>query len=35
MARLSPWVFVGIGCLGVTALGILAIGGVGLMVTNT
>lgn len=35
MARLSPWVFVGMGCLGVTALGILAIGGVGLMVSNT
>lgn len=35
MARLSPWVFVGIGCLGVSALGVVGIGGLGLLVSKT
>ena len=35
MARLSPWVFVGIGCLGVAALGVVGIGGVGLLVSKS
>jgi hypothetical protein len=34
MARLSPWVFAGIGCLGVVALGVVSIGGIGLMVAK-
>ena len=35
MARLSPWVFAGIGCLGVAALGVVALGGVGLLVSKS
>ena len=35
MARLSPWVFVGIGCLGVAALAVVGIGGVGLLVSRS
>jgi len=34
MARLSPWVFAGIGCLGIVALGVVSIGGIGLMVAK-
>ena len=35
MARLSPWVFAGIGCLGVAALAVVGIGGVGLLVSKS
>jgi hypothetical protein len=35
MARLSPWIFAGIGCLSVAALGVVAVGGVGFMVSKT
>lgn len=35
MARMSPWIFAGVGCLGVAALGVVGIGGLGLLVSKS